>query len=406
MTLTLSGVALTESARCPNWRRLTGSLHSDIDGQSEDVWFEVPDHDAAALTLSGDAFLASLAPLAALRHEALHIDAPVDALLLDQVREVTRIWAAWYPELRSLPITAPIASPGTDGGERRIASMFTGGVDSFFTALRHDAGEGTPATVTIDELIFVHGFDLPLSNMAAWTYVIESLQRAADSLGKRLMLIATNLRDTRFGKTDWPRLSHGAALAAVGHALGNRYSTVLIGSSAGYRDLRFWGSHPLTDPMFTSSRVRILHDGAAFMRVEKTEYVARSPLAMRHLRICWKSTTGDNCGVCNNCYRTMLALEALGVLGESATFDRSALDLRRAERIYCRYDFDFRQFGYVRDLARRQGRSDIAVAVERAMANSRRLTRQIAMARRLRGRPLIGRWAHPLEQTLLRGWID
>ena len=89
------------------------------------------------------------------------------------------------------------------------------------------------------------------------------------SLGKRLMLVATNLRDTRFGKTDWPGLSHGAALAAVGHALGNRYGTVLIGSSAGYRDLRFWGSHPLTDPMFTSSRVRILHDGAAFIRDDR-----------------------------------------------------------------------------------------------------------------------------------------
>ena len=405
MTLTLSGVEIVTSPRLAGWMRLTGDLHSDVDGRSEAVWFEVAEPDAAALSMSGDAFLAALAPLAALRHEALHVDAPVEASMIDQVREVMRIWAAWYSELQVVSIEAPTHS-ATSAAAGRTASFFTGGVDSFFTVLRHDAGEGTPSTVTIDDLIFVHGFDIPLGNMAAWTYVTESLQRAADSLGKRLMRVATNLRDTRFGKTDWPRLSHGAALAAVGHALGNRYGTVLIGSSAGYRDLRFWGSHPLTDPMFTSSRVRMLHDGAAFMRVEKTEYVARSPIAMRHLRICWKSTKGDNCGVCNNCYRTMLALEALGVLGESATFDRNALDLHRAERIYCRYDFDFQQFGYVRDLARRQGRSDIATAVERAMANSRRLTRQIAIARRLQGRRIIGSLASTLESQLLRGWID
>lgn len=404
MTLTVSRVVLCASPRMAGWARLTANLHSDVDGNDEDVWFEVPQREASALTPSSDAFLASLAPLAALRHEPLHITEPVDALLLEQVREVTRIWAAWYPELKDVPITAP-TSPRAEGGERLTASMFTGGVDSFFTALRHDAGEGTPATVKIDELIYVHGFDIPLANMAAWTHVTESLQRAASTLGKHLMLVATNLRDTRFGKTDWPRLSHGAALAAVGHALGNRYGTVLIGSSAGYRDLRFWGSHPLTDPMFTSSRVRILHDGAAFMRVEKIEYVAQSPIAMRHLRICWKSTTGDNCGECNNCYRTMLALDALGVLDACVTLERASLDMRQAGRIYCRHDFDFRQFGYVRDLARRCGRSDIAAAVEHSVKGSHVLARRLALVNRLRA-PLGERWASALERRLIRGWID
>ena len=406
MTLVLSGVAVHESPRMAGWVRLTGALHSDVDGRSEAVWLELPEREASALAPTGDAFLAWMAPLASLRNEPLRIEAPVDALLLDQVREVVRVWRSWYPAMRDVPIAAPTSAPGVEPGGRRVASMFTGGVDSFFTVLRHDAGEGTQSTVKIDDLLFVHGFDVPLANTAAWTYVTESLQRAADSLGKHLMLVASNLRDTRFGATDWPRLSHGAALAGVGHALGGRYDTVLIGSSAGYRDLRFWGSHPLTDPMFTSSRVRILHDGAAFMRVEKTEYVARSTVAMQHLRVCWKSTTGDNCGVCNNCYRTMLALEALGVLGQCATFERHWLNMHSAERIYCRQDFDFRQFGYVRDLAERHGRADIVAAVDRSLAGSHRLTERLALLHRMRDRPVIGRWAAAMERRLMRGWID
>jgi hypothetical protein len=405
VTLTLSNVRLVASPRLSGWTRLTGALHSDVDGVTEDVWLEVRDQDAEALTVSGDSFLAWLAPLASLRHEALQLDAPVDALLLEHVREVVRVWCSWYPQMDDVRIDAPAtAAPAASG--RIAASMFTGGVDSFFTVLRHDAGEGTPSTVRISDLLYIHGFDVPLANMAAWTHVTSSLQRAADALHKRLVLAASNLRDTRFGATDWPRLSHGAALAGVGHALGARYDTILIGSSAGYRDLRFWGSHPLTDPMFTSSVVRILHDGAAFMRAEKTAYVSRSAIALRHLRVCWKSTAGDNCGECNNCYRTMLALDALGVLDECATFDRASLDMERAAHVFCRYDFDVRQFGYVIDLAHRAGRPDIVKAVTRSLAGSQQLMRRLALVRTLRAQPLARRWADTLERRLMRGWID
>lgn len=413
MTLTLSGVHIDSSPRLAGWTRLGGVLHSDADARSEDVWLEVPDRDASALEQNGDAFLSWLAPLASLRGESLRIDAPVRALLLDQVREVVRVWRSWYPAMHDVSLdataltgTAPTFVASEHTSEKLAASMFTGGVDSFFTALRHDAGEGTPTTIKIDDLIFVHGFDVPLANMPAWTTVTESLQRAAESLGKRLVLVASNLRDTRFGATDWPRLSHGAALAGVGHALGARYDTILIGSSSGYRDLRPWGSHPLTDPMFTSPDVRILHDGAAFSRVQKTEYVVKSPIAMRHLRTCWVSTKGDNCGQCNGCYRTMLALDALGVLDECATFDRTSLDMNRAAHVYCRQDYDFRLFAQVRDLALRTGRPDIAAAVEYSLTASPVLTQRLARLERLRNTPLVGQMIPGLERRLMRGWVD
>jgi hypothetical protein len=420
VTLTVADVRLEESPERRGWARLTAQLHSDVNGHEEPVWLDVPAADAAGLRVSGDPFLAWLAPLAATRGEALRLESPVDAQLLMQVREVLRIWQIWYPHLSNVAVVAP-DGPGalTAAGQppspvaeavvspaRRTASMFTGGVDSFFTVLRHDAGDGTPASVPIDDLLFVHGFDVPLQNTVAAERVRASLQQAADALGKRFVFVATNLRDTRFRVTDWPRLAHGAALAGVAHALAGAYHTVLLGSSAGYGDLRFWGSHPLTDPMFSSSRLAFLHDGAAFMRVQKTEYVVRSPIAMRHLRVCWKSDAGDNCGTCNNCIRTMLALEALGVLEQSATFRRGQLDLRRAARIYCRHDFDYRQFGYVRDLAVAQRRLDIAAAVESSLAGSRRLSRRLAFVQRLRHRPIVWRWAPGWERQLLRDWID
>ena len=405
MTLVVSELTRTASPDRAGWTRLSARVRSDVDGLDESWWLEVADRDADALRVSGDPFLIWLAPVSALRREPVRLEVAVDQELLEQVREVQRVWQTWFPDFRAIAIEAATTDTATSDAAR-TASFFTGGVDSFFTALRHDAGEGTPRTVRIDELIFVHGFDVPLSNTRAAAHVIESLEQAAASLAKPLVVVRTNLRETEFARTDWPRHSHGAALAGVAHALGSRYHTVLLGSSAGYGDLRFWGSHPMVDPMFHSTRLRVLHDGPAFMRVQKTEYVVRSPVARAHLRVCWKSESGDNCGHCNNCYRTMLALESLGVLDDCRTFDRRTLDLSRVARIYCRHDYDVRQFGYVRDLARREGRRDVAEAVERALADSETLRRRLAFVQRLRDRRIVWRWARAWEARLMRGWID
>ena len=122
---------------------------------------------------------------------------------------------------------------------------------------------------------------------------LDRLETVADALGKRLVVVEMNLRETRFAEANWSGLTHAAALAAAGLTLERGYGTLLIPSSAGYRDLRSWGSHPLTDPLFSTSGTDVLHDGPAFMRVEKTEYVTESEVALAALRVCWKSETGD-----------------------------------------------------------------------------------------------------------------
>jgi hypothetical protein len=390
------------SPRAAGWTRLAADVVY-YDGVQEQYWLEVPDERGNAFSRAGDGWAVWLAPLALTLGEPLRLAVPCDAHLTSNVREVMRIWSAWFPDLRLVSLHADVAAPEACG--EHAASFFSGGVDSFFTALRHANGDGTPATEPIDDHLFVWGFDIPLGNEAGWRQALTSVTRAVEALGRRLVPVVTNVRETRYAHTDWSRLSHGAALAGIVHALGRTYRTGLIPSSAGYRDLRFWGSHPLTDPMLSSSQVRIVHDGAAFMRLEKTEYIAHHALVQQHLRVCYRDSGGGNCGRCNNCYRTMLALEALGVLGEYRTFDRRTLDLRRAERVYCPNDFDIRQFGYVRDLARRTGRRDIEHAVEQTLRASARRHRWVQRVRRLRDAPLAWRWAPAWERMLLRGWV-
>jgi hypothetical protein len=400
----LRGVDVSASPRGSGFVRLRGEVtYDDAAHPAEEYWFDVASSRSDVLTTSGNPWLACLAPVAATLGEPLRIEPSVDEGLLENVRELLRIWTAWYPNLRPVSIEVNTGQTPTRQ-ERRTASFFSGGVDSFFTVLRHANGEGTPRTEPIDDLIFIQGYDIPLENEAAFSATLTALERAAGELDRRLVVTATNLRETRFGGTDWCGLSHGAALAAVGLALEPAYKTLLISSSAGYRDLRFWGSHPLTDPLFSTSATRVVHDGPAFMRAEKTEYISTSDIALQTLRVCWRSASGLNCNGCNNCYRTMLTLEALGLLDRCSTFDSGALDLHRAERIYCPRSYDIRQYGYVRFLAERNGRTDIVRAIDRSLTGSARLKGRIDLLRRMRDRRILWRWAKPLEDRLLREW--
>lgn len=398
MTMRLRSVETKPSPRADGWIRLEARVeYDDAPREPEVYWLEVPIEHSRALVTTGDPWLVLLAPLAVTLGSTLRVDMPVHGDLLAGARDVIDIWARWFPHLRSISIDAPVVDNSIVGGNRGLGSFFSGGVDSFFTALRHRP--------ELDALVFVWGFDIPRSNPTAWHTALAANETVAQELGLTLIPVVTNLRETRFARTNWTRLSHGAALAGVAQALGGMFQTVLIPSSASYRDLRPWGSHPETDARFTSRRVRIVHDGAEWRRAEKTEAVAESELALRHLRVCYASERGTNCGRCKRCYRTMLALEAIGALGRCTAFGRDALDLDKAQRLYCDDEPDAKQFGFVRELARREGRLEIVRAIDGSLRRSTRMLPLVKTVRWLRRRPLFWRWAPTWEERLLRRWV-
>src|SRR5262249_47545700 len=56
-------------------------------------------------------------------------------------------------------------------------------------------------------------------------------------------------------------------------------------------------------------------------RVDKIAGIVSHPLAIRHMRVCLKNQgRPDNCGHCQKCARTMMALDILGRLSEVPTF--------------------------------------------------------------------------------------
>jgi hypothetical protein len=124
----------------------------------------------------------------------------------------------------------------------------------------------------------------------------------------------------------------GAALAAVAHALAPNHGKVYIASSYSYANVHPWGSHPLLDPLWSTDAVQIVHD-IGETRMDKLRVVVQHPEALARLWVCWENLGNYNCGLCEKCIRTMLALRVLGIEHCVAFPDTITPDLVRAQEL-------------------------------------------------------------------------
>jgi len=373
-------------------------------GQSESCWFEVDAARAGDLTLSGNPWLAAFLPVAATLGEPLRVDRPIDALLLKNVKKLLTIWKEWYPKLSDVAVecdTADSPLPPRD----RTAVLFGGGVDSFFSLLSREAPGLMDQPGRVDDLVTVCGFDVPLSHTEDGDRIRSTRRAIAERLGKQHVDVWTNLRETAFRKPRWGQLSHGAALAAVGLMFERRYDSILIPSTHRADHVVPWGSHPLTDRLFSTRDVRMVHDGSAYGRVEKTEHIARWDVALDTLRVCAYSRSADNCSECVKCFRTMATLDLLGVLSRATTFEGDKYSVEKLATVYCSDD---NEKSFLRELqaqAARRGRADIARAIERACGQSFRRRKWVALGERMRGLPVLWRVGQAVERTATAGHI-
>jgi hypothetical protein len=159
-------------------------------------------------------------------------------------------------------------------------------------------------------------------------------------------------------------------LASVALALQGLLSRCLIAASDVYRDLPALGSHPVLDHLWSTERLEIVHDGAAATRTEKVvRHIAPSQLALRNLTVCWRSEAGHNCGVCEKCLRTMVALELANCLDRCQTLP-PALDLAALRHVDMRGEPERRSMREVAADALLRGRPDIADAIEDGLRRS------------------------------------
>ena len=281
-----------------------------LGGKSQRIWFRA---NSEAVCEGFDPFL-PVALIPAMRRKwTISVEGPVSSKLLQGADVVQQLMTDWYSdfgkvELQSRTMVAPPVSDQTG-----VASFFSGGVDSFYTLQQH--------LEEISHLIFVHGFDIPLSHSKDREKAAASARKAADQLGLPLIEVETNLRQFGQPHVSWPHAYFGAGLAAVALLLSPRFKRVYLPASVSRDQLVPMGSHPDLDPRWSNEQMRLIHDGLDATRFEKIQSIGAWDVARKRLRVCYQLNTEHlNCGRCRKCLWTMMMLRASGDLDQVESF--------------------------------------------------------------------------------------
>lgn len=286
------------------------------------LWYRFPKSTGRYIRSRGDPFLAALLIPCMALGEPLEIEAPVSSQLLSASRRLMDIYHAWWPGLKLVPVRArPARKALWPRTRRRAACFFSQGVDSYYTLLKHKENP-QPGESSITHLLFVERFDVPLNNETLMQEIEKNLGLVAETTDARMLRIQTNLRQFTHRIVNW-EWYHGAAMASVGLALSGLFDNIYIAASNTYLTLYPWGSHPLTDPLWSTDRLSFIHDGCEATRVQKICAIAGNELVRRTLRSCWENRGNHyNCGTCEKCLRTMIGLRIADALGKVSTFPK------------------------------------------------------------------------------------
>lgn len=343
----------------------------------------------------GDAFLALFLIPCMYSSEDLRIEAPVSARLLASVPQIQKIIRSWFKDFAEIEVSASethgrrfqTENPGT-------ASLFSGGVDSWYSVLKHRA--------EITHLLLIHGFDIKQVEVDLWQRTKAILDKASRELGMRPITVMTNSKrfadvskeacpwGRRFDGRFW-RIAHGSGIASTALGLQGSLERLYFPSSAHPPLLFPFGSHPQLDPLWSTDNLEIIHDGGEHNRTGKIRaQLLGSPLALENLRVCLDNEPGKyNCCRCEKCLRTMASLRICGLRKKTRTFPES-LDLGRIRRLYIPPDIHYPFYVELMNEALAAKDHELADAVRTALGgNGFSLDHAIAHARQHLGKALL-----------------
>lgn len=348
-------------------KRLSGFVRYD-DGAVDEYWFEYP--ALFEISESGNPWLAALLPMAATIGEDLSISLPVDKRLLDGANDILRFWNAFDVGTSIIKINAAGGLETPDLRPEATASFFSTGVDAFYTV--YDVPRAKYK-------ILIHGFDIAIYKENEFKLHCDRIGRVVDELDQTMIPVRTNIRNTKWQQTRWQRVSHGASLAAIGLMFEKYFSEIFIPSStSNFKNLGIWGSHPLTDPLYSTSRTNIITNGDGLNRYEKLKSLISHDLVLDNLHVCIRGKDGSgqdevNCSYCEKCYRTMIALDLLGVLEKCKLFDLKKYHHEDVYKIFVTNQDSICMYRTMAKLAKQQGKHKLAVGIENCIQRSKRV---------------------------------
>jgi len=379
----------------------------DSERSPVDAWWDVGDDVAESARPDPNAFLAA-AFVPALRHgeRRVAVEGAACPLLGTGLRTIAAVLRSWYPSTPPTPVLEPrdgwIAPVGR--AEGATAGYLTGGVDSLHLlhSNREDFPEKHPSRIS--HALWIRGLDYPgeeesSAARAAYARLDGPIAEICRDAGVRLVRITTNLRRLDSDLSFFAHWYLGGALVSGAHVLASRFSTVALGSSWPAEHLVPWGTHPLLDERYGSAAVSVRHEALGISRIEKLAHLRPHARSLERLVTCSDAPAAEtlNCGRCTKCVRTLLEMEAAGVLAHARSFPSAEVSAATIEGLELDNGTEYFWSLLVAPL-RALGRPEIASAIER------RIRATIRRRRRVEGRDWTG-GIRRLDRELLGGRI-
>ncbi len=309
-------IAMPRAYRERGWPAVAATV--DVQGRQHDVYFRC---EQGPLWATPAAFIISALPIAMRLGLPMRAAGAVSASFMDYVERTQQLYCFYFPDLHHVDVDVAVQAdePAPAGAPQRgVGLFFSGGVDSFYSLLRHRD--------EITHLVYIHGFDTLLTNPTARAFNARALRQAAGEAGKHFIEFETNVRSMIDRYERWLHPTATSVQFAIALTLRPQLHTLYVAENYPYS-----GEWPLDQPPTSpgAGGPAVIFDGVDAMRLDKITYIASSPLAMRWLRVCWQNLgTSYNCGRCEKCLRTMIGLEIAGALRSCRTF-RNGIDIER-----------------------------------------------------------------------------
>jgi hypothetical protein len=286
------------------------------------------------------------------RGKPLKVHGTISHMAMRNLEELQSAWCMWRPELYKKIEIIPDKIDYTSKirKEEKAISLFSGGVDSIYTALRHKRLLAKNVHYPLTSVLMVHGFDVDMYNGDGFSKLTRRVRPIVDDLGLEFRTLRTNSRELKIQEWDY---SHGLELAACLHICSDEFDFGLIGSSGPYDSFGIpWGSSPVTDHLISGNNFSIVYDGGGTFRTDKVKALINYPLACQALKVCYEA--GDqsgNCGNCEKCIRTKLNFLAAGATSMPNCFP-NGFDIQQIKNITINPSGQFREYRRIVKYAR------------------------------------------------------
>lgn len=291
-------------------------------GKTHNLYFEVNQKFEKLITLDACPIYPIALAIGIKTGEDITFEVSMSKRLSTNATKIMNTLIKIDPLLKPVSIKAESSSTSTLISNN-VGCFFSGGVDSFFTYLKNKK--------EITHLIFVHGFDIKLTDITLYSKVEKTIKNISKNEKRKLVIVKTNIRETLELYYDWNK-AHAFALASVALLFNGGFKDVF--ASCGLPSLisKHLFMNPDVDKFWSTENSQFKHYGCIADKIEKLRYLSSFPIAMNTLRVCWENKDNKyNCSECEKCLRNMFALYLVGSLEKCKTFS-SHINLEKLKK--------------------------------------------------------------------------